>query len=174
MSRPCHWWEWLMSALSTKWTLLDTARVNFLDLARINLFKFFIPDNKLGTHIRGVNWSNFGEFFFWFDFNWYLYLLDWLEIGNLHKAANGPNYKKYGTKSEMSHIFSYDPAFEMSTSSSSFSSSFFSTVMTLAVSSLVITWAWTWKLKSNHICTGARSLCSLLTKYINYSIGIVY
>ena len=44
-----------MSALSTKRTLLDTARVNFLDLARINLFKFFIPDNKLGTHIMGVN-----------------------------------------------------------------------------------------------------------------------
>ena len=46
--------------------------------------------------------------------------------------------KKYGTKSEMSHILSYDPAFEMSSSSSSFSSSFSSTVMTLAVSSLVI------------------------------------
>ena len=45
--------------------------------------------------------------------------------------------KKYGTKSEMSHILSYDPAFEMSSSSSSFSSSFSSTVMTLAVSSLV-------------------------------------
>ena len=36
----------------------------------------------------------FGEFFFWFDFNLYLYLLVWLEIGNLHKAANGPDHKK--------------------------------------------------------------------------------
>ena len=47
--------------------------------------------------------------------------------------------KKYGTKSEMSHILSYDPAFEMSSSSSSsyFFSSFSSTVMTLAVSILL-------------------------------------
>ena len=111
MSRPCLWWEWLMSALSTKRTLLDTARVNFLDLARINLFKFFIPDNKLGTHIRRVNWSNFGEFFFWFDFNLYLYLMVWLEIGNLHKAANGPNHKKIWDKKWNVPYFKLWPCF---------------------------------------------------------------
>ena len=68
MCRPSQKWEWVMPELVGKRTWLGTARVNFLELARINLFKFCIPDYKLGTHIRGVNWSNFGEFFFWFDF----------------------------------------------------------------------------------------------------------